>query len=107
MDLYQEVIFLKHFFKGKWVVENVNPYYSPLISGKLIQRHLFWSNFIIPRKKFNSDKINLGKMKDFRKIADLRKYKLNNERQVLRNCVEPKLGLHVFNMAFKEKQVTL
>ena len=46
MDLYQEIIFLKHFCKNiKWVVENVNPYYKPLIPGKLIQRHLFWSNY--------------------------------------------------------------
>lgn len=31
MALYQEILFLKHFFKGKWVVENVIPYYEPLI----------------------------------------------------------------------------
>ena len=31
MKLYEEIIFLKHFFKGKWVVENVKPYYKPLI----------------------------------------------------------------------------
>lgn len=27
--------------------------------------------------------------------------------QVLRNCVHPKLGLHIFNCAFKTKQVIL
>src|SRR5690606_6356816 len=31
MALYQEIIFLKHFFKGKYCIENVNPYYTPLI----------------------------------------------------------------------------
>ena len=30
-NLYQEIIFLKHYFKGMWVVENVNPFYKPLI----------------------------------------------------------------------------
>jgi len=45
MQLYQEVIFLQHFFKGKYVVENVNPYYEPLIPARKMGRHLFWSNF--------------------------------------------------------------
>ena len=29
------------------------------------------------------------------------------EVQILRNCVHPKLGLHIFNCAFKEKQTTI
>ncbi|GAI27248.1 unnamed protein product, partial [marine sediment metagenome] len=33
MELYQEIILLKHFFRGKWVVENVKPYYKPLIES--------------------------------------------------------------------------
>lgn len=44
MKLYQEIILLKHWFKGKWVVENVVPYYDLLIPGKIIDRHVFWSN---------------------------------------------------------------
>ncbi len=31
MGLYQEILFLKHYFKGGWVVENVIGYYKPLI----------------------------------------------------------------------------
>ena len=27
MSLYQEIIFLQHFFKGKYCIENVEPYY--------------------------------------------------------------------------------
>src|SRR6185503_4564267 len=30
MKLYQEILWLKHYFKGKWLVENVNPFYEPL-----------------------------------------------------------------------------
>jgi DNA (cytosine-5)-methyltransferase 1 len=108
MDLYQEIIFLKHFCKDiKWVVENVNPYYKPLIPGKLIQRHLFWSNYPLTTIKIKSDNINLGTMEDFRKNGDIIKYNLDNERQVLRNCVKPELGLHIFKMAFKETQKVL
>jgi len=45
LKLYEEIIFLKHFFKGKYVVENVVPYYDPLIPGNQVGRHIFWSNF--------------------------------------------------------------
>src|SRR5690606_15205925 len=29
--LYEEITFLRHWFDGKWVAENVIPYYKPLI----------------------------------------------------------------------------
>jgi DNA (cytosine-5)-methyltransferase 1 len=48
MRLYQEIILLKHNIgnKGVWfVVENVTPYYLPLIRpDKQIKRHWFWTN---------------------------------------------------------------
>jgi len=109
MRLYQEIIFLQYNFKGKWVVENVVGYYPPLIPAVKIQRHYFWSNFYLGKKEFEED--NLRKLqipqleKKFR--FDLSKYKLKNKRQILRNCVNPELGLHIFNMAFKEKQLKL
>ncbi len=44
--LYSLIVFLQHFFKGGWCVENVIPYYEPLIQPtKRVGRHLFWSNF--------------------------------------------------------------
>jgi len=48
MTLYQEVIFLEHYFKGKYVVENVIPYYEPLIPAQKRGRHLYWCNFKLP-----------------------------------------------------------
>jgi len=48
MKLYQEIIFLDNFFDGKYVVENVIPYYAPLISAKERGRHLYWTNFNLP-----------------------------------------------------------
>ena len=47
MSLYQQIIFLDMRFEGKFVIENVVPYYKPLIPAKEIGRHLFWSNFPI------------------------------------------------------------
>ena len=116
MGLYQEIIFLKTFFKGKWVVENVKPYYEPLIKPQESGRHCFWSNFEIPyikiECKFNianmrastrkTPKENLRSLEVFHNI-DLSKYTIRDKRKLLRNCVKPELGLHIFNCAFKEK----
>lgn len=101
MKLYEEIIFLKHHAQCKWVVENVKPYYEPLIKGNLIQRHLFWSNFDIPNIEMKKDVIRKAQIPDLEKHHgyDLSKYKLPNKRQVLRNCVYPKLGNYVLNCA--------
>lgn len=48
MILYEEILFLKHYFKGKFVVENVIPYYDPLIPAQKRGRHLYWTNFKLP-----------------------------------------------------------
>jgi len=103
LRLYEEILFLQTHFKGKWVVENVKPYYKPLTEGKLIQRHMFWSNFSISKKNFDNDKIRTAQIPDLQKKYgfDLSKYKLKNKRQILRNCVEPKLALHIFQESLK------
>jgi len=48
MTLYEEIIFLEHYFKGKWLVENVIPYYEPLRPALKRGRHLYWCNFKLP-----------------------------------------------------------
>ncbi len=97
MRLYEEIVFLQHYASCKWVVENVKPYYTPLISWKLIQRHLFWSNFDIPDFQVEKDNIRTAQIADLEKHHgfDLSKYKLPNKRQILRNCVYPEVWLHV------------
>jgi len=114
MNLYQEIIFLQHFFKGKWVVENVKPYYEPLIEPTAkLGRHYFWSNFEIsdfniPSPKgfitSGSSKESVQGMKDWLGIQyEGNIYYEGNHcpAQVLRNCVHPEMGLHVFNEANK------
>lgn len=102
MSLYQEIIFLKNYFRGLWVVENVIPYYEPLIPASIIiGRHLFWTNFKITKIKF--EEVNLmaknSEMIDFLGI-DLTNYKLNNRKdQIYRNCVNPKVGEYILNCA--------
>jgi len=102
MELYEEIIFLKHWFKGKWVVENVMSYYEPLIKPQKISNHYFWSNFEIQkfdkiRPKVRNDKgctfevkANLWGIK----INDFYKYK-GDKRTLINNCVFSELGLHI------------
>lgn len=102
MKLYEEILFLKHFFKGKWVVENVRSYYEPLIKPQEIQSHYWWSNFPITdtgeqRKKVRNDKGQTLQVKMEQQgifIKDFYNYK-RDKRTLLNNCVEPELGLHI------------
>lgn len=97
--LYQEILFLQHHAKCQWVVENVKPYYPPLIKPTVeLQRHLFWANFEIPSTTFKKDNIRKAQIPDLQKLHgfDLSPYKLKNKRQVLRNCVLPEVGSYVF-----------
>jgi len=109
MGLYEEIIFLKHFFKGKWVVENVKPYYEPLIKPtKVIGRHLFWSNYDLPDVDVPTPPnfINLCNVKGKEALQDWLGihyeeniyYEGNHcPAQILRNCVHPDIGAAIFN----------
>jgi DNA (cytosine-5)-methyltransferase 1 len=102
MTLYQEIILLKYYFKGLWVVENTVSYYKPLIEPKKISRHYIWSNFNIPDIKIKPTGIrDKNKISDLENTLgfDLSNYKIKNKRQVLRNCVNPELGKHIFDSA--------
>lgn len=108
MSLYQEIIFLNNFFPGKWVIENVIPYYKPLIAGQAVGRHLFWSNYLIPKISFapRAFDFTIEGRQAFKEWLGIDfdeniYYNGNHDPgQVLRNCVHPDLGLHVFNAAF-------
>lgn len=108
MKLYEEIIFLQHFSECKWVVENVIPYYNPLIPAQKIGRHLFWSNFVIPRIKVK-DKTIGTMMKEYVGTGKHAHDKHITER----NAVNSELGLHIFNIArgiydhYNREQTTL
>ncbi|MFA6023584.1 MAG: DNA cytosine methyltransferase [Candidatus Pacearchaeota archaeon] len=99
MRLYQEIIFLTHYCKNiKWVVENVKPYYKPLIEAQQLGRHLFWSNFIIPGFKSETLFFPKDSLPTLQKIYGIELGKLNvdiDKRVILRNMVNPELGLHI------------
>jgi DNA (cytosine-5)-methyltransferase 1 len=110
MALYQEIILLQNFARkdSKYCVENVNPYYEPLIKAQCIDRHLFWSNFYINDIKTESSHNSSMKEKQEHKGFNIDKYKIGIRKdKILRNCVYPKLGLHIYNCAFKNVQLSL
>jgi DNA (cytosine-5)-methyltransferase 1 len=111
MDLYSIILFLKYFFNGKWVVENVVSYYDPLIVPQVIDNHYFWTNFFITkvdRIKRNIRNQDVDK-KSIERGFDLSEYALPKrfKRMLLNNCVFPNVGLHIFDCAFRLKQKTI
>lgn len=108
MKLYQEIIFLTNFCKCKWVVENVIGYYEPLVKAKKVSGHYFWSNFNVISFKEKRENINNVISSTARYGFSIKNVKINHRKDaILRNLINPKLGLHIFDCAFKEKQVTL
>ena len=102
MQLYEEILFLQGYFKGKYVVENVISWYEPLIKPIKLGRHFFWTNFPITDIRF-SGRNHLDKQADLQKVKgfDISKYKIGIRKdKILRNCVEPEVGLHIFQEAF-------
>jgi DNA (cytosine-5)-methyltransferase 1 len=116
MSLYQEIIFLDKHFKGKYCVENVQAYYKPLIEPQVVGRHWYWANFTIEKIKVKTGKIcqttnkeystsptRIFKASDYEALYgfDLSPYNGVDKRLLLRNCVEPEVGLHILNESFK------
>jgi DNA (cytosine-5)-methyltransferase 1 len=108
MMLYQEIIFLKHHFEGKYCVENVTPYYEPLIPAQKRGRHLYWTNFLLPNDiaERSMRGIMCGQSKDeFKKLCEFHKIDISNyngkqsKTKIARNLVDYEVGNTIFNVA--------
>jgi DNA (cytosine-5)-methyltransferase 1 len=104
MKLYQEILLLEHFFKGKYCVENVIPFYKPLIPAKKRDRHLYWTNFNLPndlngRKASNFIHSKVSDLSQFHDY-DFSKYK-GNQRvdKISRNLVDYEAGRTILETA--------
>ena len=104
MKLYQEILLLEHFFKGKYCVENVIPYYEPLIAAKKRGRHLYWTNFNLPsnlneRKAKNFIHSKVGDLSNFHNY-DFSKYKGKQRMdKIARNLVDYEAGKTILQTA--------
>ena len=114
LKLYEEIIFLNAYLGRnqvgiKWVVENVNPYYSVLYTPiQEIGRHCFWSNFFISKISIQDTKIHNTNGNSKLYGFDISNKKIGKRKdQIMRNLVNPRVGIHVWNCAFKEKQEVL
>ena len=113
MSLYQEILWLKHFYKGKWIVENVRPYYKPLIEPTtVLDRHMIWSNFDIEKRDFDRNYPdghkkgrNIGGITGQTRHTLSTAYgiflpeKTKNQRKLLRNAVLPEMGKYILEQA--------
>jgi len=102
LKLYEEILLLDYHFKGKYVIENVIPYYDPMLKPKKRGRHLYWTNFNLPhdlkdrRFKISQTKNELKELSKFHKI-DLNLYKGNQSKvKIGRNLVDYEAGKTIF-----------
>lgn len=119
MKLYQEIIFLDNYFKGKYCVENVIPFYEPLIPAKKRGRHLYWTNFNLPntlttrKGNFMEGKKEVDRWCEFHDY-DFKKYK-GEQRidKIARNLVDYEAGKTILDTIlgiqkeYNQKQQTL
>jgi len=109
MKLYEEIFFLEHNFKGKYVVENVIPYYDPLIPAKKRGRHLYWTNFNLPNdlggRKEGDGLIGSNNKNEVKKLCvfhdyDFLKYKGSQRiNKMARNLVDYEVGKTILETA--------
>jgi DNA (cytosine-5)-methyltransferase 1 len=117
MTLYQEILFLDNWYDGKYCVENVIPYYDPLITARKRGRHLYWTNFNLPSVlsdrtvKVGQGENELKRLSEFHDI-DMSSYK-GKQRDVARNLVDYEAGKTILDTAMgivrkqNEKQIDL
>lgn len=106
LKLYEEVLFLENYFDGKFVVENVIPYYEPLIHAQKRGRHLYWCNFKLPnnigeRKAFKN-MIEVGSINQLSQFHDYDFTKYNGSQRlnkIARNLVDYEAGKTIFATA--------
>ena len=115
MKLYEEILLLQHYFKGKYVVENVIPYYEPLMPAKKRGRHLYWTNFNLPNDINERPPIGIGQgvneVKRLCKFHDYDFYKYKGKQptnKIARNLVDYEAGKTIFEIALgiiREKDI--
>lgn len=102
--LYELISYLKTFCKRAFVIENVVPYYEPLIKPSAeIGRHYFWSSFALDETNTPTFRvIKHVKNADFKDFS-LDEFKIKNKRQAIRNEVDYEIGKKIFERYLESK----
>jgi len=120
MKLYEEILFLQHYYRtGKYVVENVIPYYEPLIKTQKRGRHLYWTNFNLPTN-LNDRRVQVGAGKDeLKRLCEFHEINIDSYNgdqsmiKIARNLVDFEAGKTILATALnvqlksKTKQIEL
>ncbi len=113
MQLYQEIILLQKLFKGMFCVENVIPYYEPLIPAQKRGRHLYWCNFKLPQilTTRNCPKIrakdNGLEAQQLKDLSDFHNFDFSlyegaqRKIKIARNLIDYEVGKTIFDVAMK------
>jgi len=118
MDLYQQILLLKGYFNGKWIVENVKSWYDPLIKPQEVGRHYYWANFDVPKDTNNITEIGSDMVNNPNKetlVNQAKKYGLTEDQfelipsmsdypkdKIIRNMVHPKTGENILKAAVEQ-----
>jgi len=117
MRLYEEIIFLKGYFKGKWVVENVISWYEPLLEPQKRGRHYFWANFEIieigypwepaagPMNKWNKIDFKAQASRFCFDEKDIPNVKGYSRATILRDLIHPKEGEYILKCAYGKTKI--
>lgn len=111
MSLYQEILFLQHYATCFWIVENVIPYYKPLLSPTIqLGRHLFWANFYIWKRSFpllqpikGRTGLNVQEREKFVGIS-LASYTGIDKNKSLKNYIDPAIGAWILQCCRNQQQ---
>jgi len=114
MKLYEEILFLEQFFKGKYCIENVIPYYKPLITGIKRDRHLYWTNFNLPNQ-LSSRSGKIGGNDEVKRLCEFHDYDFYKYKgtqridKIARNLVDYEAGKTILDtvMGIKRKEDVL
>jgi len=126
MKLYEEIILLETVskgenprFKGKYVVENVIPYYEPLMLAQKKGRHLYWTNFSLPNVLSNRHCLISSGKNEVKKLCEFHDYDFYTYKgkqpmnKIARNLVDYEAGKTILETALgiinkqNEKQTTI
>jgi len=108
--LWEEITLLKHYAKKQiWTVENVIPYYDPIVEPSFkLDRHQFWANFYTPPKKFKGRGVAHNQIHGAKNVIfgyDISSFDVPDKRKLLRNMVNPEVGEYIFKTAMKNQKV--